>query len=127
MVVFHDKVEIEDFQFNENSKSYFYPYLCDDNFCIAKENLENEEDMVTCSALTMVYKVIVNDCEKDQFMYGETVPAPSNNTELAKYSQRPTKSKSWTPGNESRWTGQLQLLPGDRVLWLTASLWWTPT
>ncbi|XP_006895319.1 PREDICTED: DPH3 homolog isoform X2 [Elephantulus edwardii] len=57
MAVFHDEVEIEDFQYDEDSESYFYPCPCGDNF--------------------LIY-------DKDQFMCGETVPAPSANTELVK-------------------------------------------
>ncbi|XP_006896057.1 PREDICTED: DPH3 homolog isoform X2 [Elephantulus edwardii] len=64
MAVFHDEVEIEDFQYDEHSESYFYPCPCGDNFCITKEDLENGEE--------------------DQFMCGETVPAPSANTELVR-------------------------------------------
>ncbi|XP_006840066.1 PREDICTED: DPH3 homolog isoform X2 [Chrysochloris asiatica] len=56
MAVFHDEVEIEDFQYDEESESYFYPCPCGDNFCITK----------------------------DQFMCGETVPASSTNKELVK-------------------------------------------
>lgn len=36
MAVFHDEVEIEDFQYDEDSESYFYPCPCGDNFCITK-------------------------------------------------------------------------------------------
>ncbi|XP_041910264.1 DPH3 homolog [Arvicola amphibius] len=54
MVVFHDEVEIKDFQYGKDSETYFYPCPCWDNFSITK----------------------------DQFMCGETVPAPSTNKEL---------------------------------------------
>nr|XP_060154613.1 diphthamide biosynthesis protein 3 isoform X1 [Globicephala melas] len=36
MAVFHDEVEIEDFQYDEDSETYFYPCPCGDNFCITK-------------------------------------------------------------------------------------------
>uniref|UniRef100_A0A8C6EMK3 DPH3 homolog n=1 Tax=Marmota marmota marmota TaxID=9994 RepID=A0A8C6EMK3_MARMA len=52
MAVFHDEVEIEDFQYDEDSETYFYP-------------------------CPLIY-------DKDQFMCGETVPAPSSNKELVK-------------------------------------------
>ncbi|XP_059130050.1 diphthamide biosynthesis protein 3-like isoform X2 [Peromyscus eremicus] len=54
MAVFHDEVEIEDFQYDEDLETYFYPCPCGDNFSITK----------------------------DQFMCGEAVPAPSGNKEL---------------------------------------------
>ncbi|XP_033711173.1 diphthamide biosynthesis protein 3 isoform X2 [Lagenorhynchus albirostris] len=56
MAVFHDEVEIEDFQYDEDLETYFYPCPCGDNFCITK----------------------------DQFMCGETVLTPSTNKELVK-------------------------------------------
>lgn len=36
MAVFHDEVEIEDFQYDEDLETYFYPCPCGDNFCITK-------------------------------------------------------------------------------------------
>ncbi|KAB1283785.1 DPH3-like protein [Camelus dromedarius] len=81
MAVFHDEVEIEDFQYDEDSETYFYPCPCGDNFCITKEDLENGEDVATCPSCSLIIKVIY---DKDQFTCGETVPAPSTNKELVK-------------------------------------------
>lgn len=81
MAVFHDEVEIEDFQYDEDSETYFYPCPCGDNFCITKEDLENGEDVATCPSCSLIIKVIY---DKDQFMCGETVPAPSTHKELVK-------------------------------------------
>lgn len=39
MAVFHDEVEIEDFQYDEDLETYFYPCPCGDNFCITKVTL----------------------------------------------------------------------------------------
>lgn len=36
MAVFHDEVEIEDFEYDEESESYFYPCPCGDQFEITK-------------------------------------------------------------------------------------------
>lgn len=41
MAVFHDEVEIEDFQYDEDSETYFYPCPCGDNFCITKVATES--------------------------------------------------------------------------------------
>ncbi|XP_068838364.1 diphthamide biosynthesis protein 3-like [Capricornis sumatraensis] len=57
MAVFHDKVKIEDFQYDKDSGTCFYSCPCGGNFCIIKE---------------------------DQFTCGETVPAPSADKELVK-------------------------------------------
>ncbi|XP_037676216.1 DPH3 homolog isoform X2 [Choloepus didactylus] len=56
MVVFHNEVEIEDFQYEEDLEMYLYPCPCRDTFSITK----------------------------DQFMCGEKFPAPSTNKELVK-------------------------------------------
>nr|XP_004664490.2 DPH3 homolog [Jaculus jaculus] len=57
MAVTHDEVEMEDFQYDEDSETHFYPCPCGDIFPITKE---------------------------DQFMRGETVAAPSASKELVK-------------------------------------------
>jgi hypothetical protein len=36
MAVFHDEVEIEDFEFDEETQSYYYPCPCGDQFQISK-------------------------------------------------------------------------------------------
>uniref|UniRef100_A0A8C9PJ48 Diphthamide biosynthesis protein 3 n=1 Tax=Spermophilus dauricus TaxID=99837 RepID=A0A8C9PJ48_SPEDA len=81
MAVFHDEVEMEDFQYDKDSETYFYPCPCGDNFSITKEDLENGEDVATCPSCSLIIKVIY---VKDQFMCGETVLAPSSNKELVK-------------------------------------------
>ncbi|XP_018418810.1 PREDICTED: DPH3 homolog isoform X2 [Nanorana parkeri] len=57
MAVYHDEVEIEDFEYDEDTETYFYPCPCGDKFAISK----------------------------DAFMKGEVVPEPiSGKTELLK-------------------------------------------
>jgi len=36
MSVFHDEVEIEDFEFDEDSDTYYFPCPCGDKFAITK-------------------------------------------------------------------------------------------
>lgn len=36
MAVFHDEVEIEDFEYDEEIETYFYPCPCGDQFQITK-------------------------------------------------------------------------------------------
>ncbi|XP_068835200.1 diphthamide biosynthesis protein 3-like [Ovis canadensis] len=57
MAVFHDEVEIKDFQYVNNSEVYFYPCPRGNKFCIT------QEDLFTCR---------------------EIVPASSTNNELVK-------------------------------------------
>uniref|UniRef100_A0A8D2EYS9 DPH-type MB domain-containing protein n=2 Tax=Theropithecus gelada TaxID=9565 RepID=A0A8D2EYS9_THEGE len=80
VAVFHDEVEIEDFQYDEDSETYFCPCPCGDNFAITKEDLENGEGVAMCPSCSLLTKVTY---DKDQSACGETVPAPSVNKELS--------------------------------------------
>ena len=58
MSVFHDEVEIEDFEYDEDSETFFYPCPCGDKFAITKEELENGEDVATCPSCSLIVRVI---------------------------------------------------------------------
>lgn len=82
MAVYHDEVEIEDFEYDEDTEMYYYPCPCGDRFAISKEDLENGEDVATCPSCSLLVRVIY---DKDEFMKGEAVPEPvSGKTELLK-------------------------------------------
>lgn len=36
MSVFHDEIEIEDFEYDEDTETYFFPCPCGDKFAITK-------------------------------------------------------------------------------------------
>ncbi|XP_053170509.1 DPH3 homolog [Scomber japonicus] len=83
MSVFHDEVEIEDFEFDEDTETFYFPCPCGDRFAITKEELENGEDVATCPSCSLIVKVIY---DQDLFMSGEIIEAPSsseNKLELA--------------------------------------------
>ncbi|MEJ1276646.1 diphthamine biosynthesis 3 [Cricetulus griseus] len=71
MAVFHDEVEIEDFQYDEDSETYFYPCPCGDNFSITKEDLENGEDVATCPSCSLIIKVIYDKAESLEMLQRE--------------------------------------------------------
>ncbi|KAB7498316.1 DPH3-like protein [Armadillidium nasatum] len=58
MAVFHDEIEIEDFEYDEESEIYHYPCPCGDRFEIGKEELEAGEDVATCPSCSLIVKVI---------------------------------------------------------------------
>ncbi|CAH1272396.1 DPH3 [Branchiostoma lanceolatum] len=68
MAVFHDEVEIEDFEYDEDEETYYYPCPCGDRFEITKEDLMNGEDVATCPSCSLIVKVIY---DLDDFMEGE--------------------------------------------------------
>ncbi|CAK1545798.1 unnamed protein product [Leptosia nina] len=63
MTIFHDEVEIEDFEYDEDEEMYYYPCPCGDRFQISKEELMAGEEVATCPSCSLVVKVIY-DIEK---------------------------------------------------------------
>lgn len=66
--VFHDEVEIEDFQYDEETETFTYPCPCGDLFTISREDLENGEEVATCPSCSLVVKVIYNPDDIDDLI-----------------------------------------------------------
>ncbi|XP_034258563.1 diphthamide biosynthesis protein 3 isoform X2 [Pantherophis guttatus] len=81
MSVFHDEVEIEDFEYDEDTEIYSYPCPCGDRFLITREDLENGEDVATCPSCSLIVKVIY---DKEQFMCGEEISPLTESKKLVK-------------------------------------------
>ncbi|KAG5675559.1 hypothetical protein PVAND_005454 [Polypedilum vanderplanki] len=60
MSVFHDEIEIEDFEYNEEEELYTYPCPCGDEFIITKEELMEGLEEATCPSCSLKVKVIYN-------------------------------------------------------------------
>lgn len=58
MSVYHDEVEIEDFEYDEDEEVYYYPCPCGDQFQISKEELAAGVEEATCPSCSLVIKVI---------------------------------------------------------------------
>lgn len=58
MSVFHDEIEIEDFEYDEEEETYYYPCPCGDRFQITKEELLAGEEVATCPSCSLIVKVI---------------------------------------------------------------------
>lgn len=58
MSVYHDEIEIEDFDYDPETDSYYYPCPCGDRFQITKEELSAGEEVATCPSCSLVVKVI---------------------------------------------------------------------
>ncbi|CAK9296949.1 unnamed protein product [Gordionus sp. m RMFG-2023] len=71
MSIYHDEIEIEDFEYDINSEMYFYPCPCGDKFQISKEDLEAGEDLAICPSCSLIIKVIY---DLDDFMIGTKIP-----------------------------------------------------
>lgn len=58
MSVYHDEIEIEDMEYDEENGVYHYPCPCGDRFEIFKEDLINGEEVATCPSCSLVVRVI---------------------------------------------------------------------
>lgn len=58
MSVYHDEVEIEDMEYDEEEEVYYYPCPCGDRFQITKEELMEGEEVATCPSCSLIIKVI---------------------------------------------------------------------
>ncbi|XP_077984486.1 diphthamide biosynthesis protein 3-like [Glandiceps talaboti] len=80
MSVYHDEIEIEDMEYDEETETYYYPCPCGDRFEITLEDLQSGEEVATCPSCSLVIKVIY---DVDDFMEGEEEVIPKK-TELEK-------------------------------------------
>ena len=64
MSVFHDEVEIEDFEWDPDTESYYYPCPCGDQFVISLQELEDGEEIATCPSCSLIVRVVY---DPDQF------------------------------------------------------------
>ncbi|KAF6212626.1 hypothetical protein GE061_013152 [Apolygus lucorum] len=72
MSVYHDEIEIEDFEYDESDETYYYPCPCGDRFQITKEELAAGEEVATCPSCSLIVKVIY-DIEKFKLENEEVV------------------------------------------------------
>lgn len=84
MPVYHDEIEIEDFEFDEEEETYYFPCPCGDRFQITKEELIAGEEVATCPSCSLIVKVIY---DRDDFCAGkdeEKIVSTLKNLEIAK-------------------------------------------
>uniref|UniRef100_A0A336KJI7 ATP-binding cassette sub-family B member 6 n=1 Tax=Culicoides sonorensis TaxID=179676 RepID=A0A336KJI7_CULSO len=58
MSVYHDEIEIEDFEYDEEEEMYYYPCPCGDRFEISKEELMAGEETATCPSCSLIVKIM---------------------------------------------------------------------
>ncbi|KRY32624.1 Pyruvate dehydrogenase E1 component subunit beta, mitochondrial [Trichinella spiralis] len=73
MAVYHDEVEIEDFEYDSVAEVYYYPCPCGDRFEISKLELQCGEDVARCPSCSLIIKVIY---DLDEFMVCESIAMP---------------------------------------------------
>ncbi len=55
---YYDEIEIEDMEYNEQTRTYYYPCSCGDQFMITKEDIFDGEDIAKCPSCSLLLKVI---------------------------------------------------------------------
>ncbi|KJE97716.1 hypothetical protein CAOG_07821 [Capsaspora owczarzaki ATCC 30864] len=78
MSVFHDEVEIEDFEYDAESRIYIYPCPCGDKFQITLEELHDGEDVARCPSCSLLVKVIFNPDNLPALDDSDASTAPPN-------------------------------------------------
>ena len=57
MRLFKFTLELEDFEYDEDEETYYYPCPCGDRFAITKEELEAGEEIAECPSCSLIVKV----------------------------------------------------------------------
>ncbi|NXI42999.1 DPH3 protein, partial [Galbula dea] len=83
MSVFHDEVEIEDFEYDEETETYSYPCPCGDRFLITRGCVSSGPFVCNCGTCLTSFFFMVVFC-REQFMRDEVVAEPLTNKELIK-------------------------------------------
>ena len=58
---FYEEVELGDMDYEEETMSYYYPCPCGDRFVIAREDLEEGEDIAYCPSCSLRIRVVVDE------------------------------------------------------------------
>ncbi|KAI3631649.1 hypothetical protein MIR68_010122 [Amoeboaphelidium protococcarum] len=66
MTSFYDEIEIEDFQFDEETEIYTYPCPCGDLFQISKQELIEGDDIARCPSCSLIIRVIFDPEDFEQ-------------------------------------------------------------
>ena len=59
-------LELEDFEYDEDEETYYYPCPCGDRFAITKEDLEAGEEIAECPSCSLIVKVYNHSHIKNQ-------------------------------------------------------------
>ncbi|KAJ3329585.1 Diphthamide biosynthesis protein 3 [Gonapodya sp. JEL0774] len=65
---FYDEVEIEDMDFDEIKRIYYFPCPCGDKFQISEDDLFDGEEIARCPSCSLIIRVIydADDFQRDE-------------------------------------------------------------
>ena len=61
MASFYDEVEIEDFEYDRETETFYYPCPCGDKFEITLEDLQDGEEVARCPSCSLILRVIYEE------------------------------------------------------------------
>ncbi|KAI8817126.1 uncharacterized protein EV422DRAFT_570969 [Fimicolochytrium jonesii] len=78
MTSFYDEVEIEDMDYDEETKTYYYPCPCGDKFAITEDELRAGDEVAQCPSCSLIIRVIYDPEEfMDDEDGGDTIDLPA--------------------------------------------------
>ncbi|KJP87212.1 hypothetical protein AK88_03129 [Plasmodium fragile] len=66
--VIYEEVKLEDFEFDEAIKTFFYPCPCGDIFEVTLEGILKGEDVLTCPSCSLTIKIIYNSNDLNKYV-----------------------------------------------------------
>ena len=74
MSIYHDEIEIEDMEYDEETETYYYPCPCGDRFQVTKVKLCSHWHCGNCHFLKLQYQFSFRVFQvKDLSHYGHTI------------------------------------------------------
>ena len=64
----YDEVEIDDLDFDEAEKTFFYPCPCGDKFRITLRQMKNGESIATCPSCSLQIRIISDDETLEEYL-----------------------------------------------------------
>ncbi|GAW83559.1 zinc finger protein [Plasmodium gonderi] len=61
--VIYDEVKLEDFEFDETIKTFFYPCPCGDIFEVTLEGILKGQDILRCPSCSLTIKIIYSQSD----------------------------------------------------------------
>lgn len=80
MSIYHDEVEIEDFEYDEEEETYYYPCPCGDQFQITKVKINSSNitfKRMQIIALLFWFRLVSSDFQEELMAGEEVATCPS--------------------------------------------------
>jgi len=65
---YYEEVDLDDFDFNKETRTFYYDCPCGDKFQISLEELEDGEEVATCPSCSLIVKVVYSEIELEKYL-----------------------------------------------------------